>query len=100
MKQVKQTLMIGAALVLAGGTGTARASEKPAAKVAAKAIHCPIMKTNKVDVAKATKDKMFADYKGNRYFFCCAGCPEAFKKNPAKYAKGDHLPIAKKPKKG
>ena len=41
----------------------------------------------KLDVAKATKSHMFTDYKGRRYFFCCDGCPQTFKKNPAKYAK-------------
>ncbi len=61
-------------------------------------ISCPVMKGNKVSIATATKKKMFADYKGNRYFFCCDGCPQAFKKNPAKYAKAPHIktPRAKK----
>ena len=53
------------------------------------------------DVKEAMKTKMYADHKGRRYFFCCAGCPEAFKKNPAKYAKADSIPLPKKPgKKG
>ena len=29
----------------------------------------------------------FVDYEGRRVYFCCAGCPEAFKKDPAKYIK-------------
>ena len=29
----------------------------------------------------------FQDYKGKRYYFCCAGCPEAFAADPEKYAK-------------
>lgn len=65
-------------------------------KAAPKEIACAVMTSNKLDVAKATKSKMYADYKGNRYYFCCGGCPEAFKKNPAKYAKNAHLPIPKK----
>lgn len=75
------------------------ATEKPATagkKPAAKKIECPIMKGNKVDVAEATAKKMYADYKGNRYYFCCAGCEPEFKKNPAKYAKAPHLPVPKK----
>lgn len=28
----------------------------------------------------------FQDYKGQRYYFCCEGCPESFKKEPEKYA--------------
>jgi len=27
------------------------------------------------------------DYKGERVYFCCAGCPDTFKKNPEKYMK-------------
>ena len=38
-------------------------------------------------------------YKGNRYFFCCGGCPAAFKKDPAKYAKNDHIKAPKEAKK-
>lgn len=29
----------------------------------------------------------FQDYEGKRYYFCCAGCPEAFAADPEKYAK-------------
>ena len=54
----------------------------------------------KLDVAKATKDHMYADYKGRRYFFCCEGCPQTFKKDPAKYAKSaTSIPTPKAPKK-
>lgn len=28
----------------------------------------------------------YQDYEGKRYYFCCGGCPESFKKDPAKYA--------------
>jgi len=60
-----------------------------------KEIACAVMTGNKVNIASATKKKMFADYKGRRYFFCCGGCPEAFKKDPAKYKKS---PSIKTPK--
>ena len=33
----------------------------------------------------AVKEKFFADYKGERIFFCCRACVKAFKKNPEKY---------------
>ena len=60
---------------------------------APKELPCAVMGgEHKVNIAKATKDKMFADYKGKRYFFCCAGCPSEFKKNPAKYAKAQSIP--------
>lgn len=80
--------------------GTAAVPQTPPAKPkpTPKTITCPIMTKSKVDIAKATKTKMFADYKGRRYFFCCAGCPEAFKANPAKYAKMPSIPTPKKKK--
>ena len=65
-------------------------------KSAKHVMTCPIS-GDKVDMDKATKTHMYADYKGNRYFFCCGDCPPAFKKNPAKYAKKPHI---KSPKKG
>jgi YHS domain-containing protein len=60
-------------------------------------IACPVT-GDKVDMDTATKKHMFADYKGNRYFFCCNDCPPMFKKNPAKYAKKPHVktPVAHK----
>jgi YHS domain-containing protein len=57
------------------------------------------MPNDPVKVADATKNKMYQDYKGRRYYFCCAGCPEAFKKDPAKYAKNASLPTPKPAKK-
>ncbi len=50
-------------------------------------LPCPVMPSHKVKIKEATKTKMFADYKGRRYFFCCAGCPGAFNANKDKYAK-------------
>ena len=50
----------------------------------------------KISIKDATKDKMFADYKGRRYFFCCNGCPQEFKAHPAKYAKtAESIPTPK-----
>lgn len=60
-------------------------------------IKCAVLPGSTVNIAQATKNHMYADYKGNRYFFCCADCPKDFKKNPAKYAKNAHI---KTPKKG
>jgi len=39
---------------------------------------CPVLGGN-VD------KNIYADYKGHRYYFCCKGCDEEFKKNPEKY---------------
>lgn len=93
---MKTTLLLaGAAVMLAASTAPAFAvSKKPAP--ARKEVACAVMKAGKVNIADATKKKMFADHKGKRYFFCCAGCPEEFAKNPAKYAKNDHIPTPKK----
>jgi YHS domain-containing protein len=38
-------------------------------------------------IPSADKAAGFQDYEGKRYYFCCAGCPETFAKEPAKYAK-------------
>ena len=41
---------------------------------------CPVAKT------KAAKEDKSAEYKGGKVYFCCGGCPEAFKKDTAKFA--------------
>ena len=80
-------------ILIAAFAGFAGAQTKKATP--AKEIACAVMPANKVDIAKATKSGMFADYKGKRYFFCCGGCPDAFKKNPAKYAKAPSIATPK-----
>jgi YHS domain-containing protein len=55
-------------------------------------IKCPIMKDRDVDVAEATKKKLYVDYKGKRYFVCCKTCITLFKKNPEKYANESGMP--------
>ncbi|MBS1718277.1 MAG: YHS domain-containing protein [Armatimonadetes bacterium] len=59
-----------------------------------KEILCPVMKSNTVEVASATKHRQFADYKGRRYYFCCGACPAAFRADPEAFAKNPSLPIA------
>ena len=66
------------------------------AQKAPKEIACAVMGSHKVNIEKATKAKMFADYKGKRYFFCCEGCPAEFKKNPAKFKNAPSIPTPKK----
>jgi YHS domain-containing protein len=41
---------------------------------------CPVM-------GDPIDKKYFIDYKGKRIYFCCASCPDEFKKNPEKYMK-------------
>ncbi|MEX2242295.1 MAG: YHS domain-containing protein [Fimbriimonadaceae bacterium] len=44
---------------------------------------CPVMKS----VIKSENTAVgFHDHEGKRYYFCCDGCPEVFKKDPAKWA--------------
>lgn len=92
--------LLSAGVIAAVATAAVAAPAKPAAKAAPTKVHCAVMPSHEVDIKKATDSKMFADYKGNRYFFCCAGCPAAFKKEPAKFAKADHIPTPKAAKKG
>jgi YHS domain-containing protein len=88
---MKTTLILAAIVSLCSG---ALAGPNPPAKAPVK-IKCAVMNGNDVIVAAATKNHMYADYKGNRYFFCCGGCPQAFKADPAKYAKAPHIKIPK-----
>ena len=48
-----------------------------------KYVKCAVTGT-KIDPSKAYSKTV---YKGKTYYFCCAGCPEEFKKNPKKYIK-------------
>jgi YHS domain-containing protein len=86
----RRILVIALSLLVLFATGLSQGPRK-----LPKTIECAVMKVVKVDVAKATKAKMFADYKGRRYFFCCPACPPAFKKNPGKYAKNPSIPTPK-----
>lgn len=52
------------------GTGTGIMQEK-----------CPVMGD------PITNRNFFTDYQGKRIYFCCAACPEEFKKDPGKYLK-------------
>jgi YHS domain-containing protein len=95
---MKNTLLIGCAtlMVASAAFAAAKPAAKPATKTAAaKPMHCAVMPSHTVNVKDATAKKMFADYNGNRYFFCCGGCPAEFKKDPAKFAKADHIAIPK-----
>jgi YHS domain-containing protein len=84
--------MAVAAVVLAPAALAAPDQKK---MTGAKEVHCAVMTNNTVNVKDATAKKMFSDYKGRRYFFCCAGCPAQFKADPAKFAKSDSIPTPK-----
>ncbi len=61
-------------VVLALAAGPALAAESHPQSV------CPVLGGN-ID------KKVFTDYQGKRIYFCCAGCPAEFKKDPEKYLK-------------
>ena len=89
MKKLATALLVCAIVVPAiNAQGTGKTKD----------LHCAVMPQDKVDVKKATKAKLFSDYKGNRYYFCCAGCKPAFEKDPEKYKNADHVPVPKKTK--
>jgi len=56
---------------------------KPLAAEYGKKAKCPISGED----FKVGPDTKAVKYKGKVYYFCCEGCPQKFKKNPAKYAK-------------
>lgn len=90
---MKKLALLALASLAVAGVASAQTKERTKAPTS---IACAVTK-EKLDVAKATKDHMYADYKGKRYFFCCAGCPETFRKDPAKYAKtAASIPTPKK----
>ena len=91
------SLLSLASLALGGGAFAQAKSKIPAKPKTPAKISCAVQKGDMLDVADATKKHMYSDYKGRRYFFCCAGCPDEFKKNPAKYAKtAPSIPTPKK----
>jgi len=98
---MKNSTLIFSVIALSALTvGVAGAQTKPKEDPKTpKTIKCPIMPDHAVNIADATKKKMYADHKGRRYFFCCAGCPGAFKEKPGKYEKMPSIPTPKAPKK-
>lgn len=65
-------------------SGSATAAETVAFVNADGKLACPV----RGDVI-ASKDKAdgYSDYKGKRYYFCCASCKPQFDADPEKYAK-------------
>lgn len=47
---------------------------------------CPVMPGSTVIKAIAEQAGLFRDYRGRRYWFCCASCGPRFDRNPEKYA--------------
>lgn len=73
-------------LVVCAGICAAQQGDD-AKKVAVPAqVPCAVMNDKSVSVKDAVAKGMYADYEYTRYVFCCDGCPQAFAKDPAKYA--------------
>lgn len=56
----------------------AKSATETSALVAQKT--CPVM-------GNAITKELYADYRGQRVYFCCQGCVEPFNKEPEKYIK-------------
>lgn len=91
---MKNVMLFSGAMLLLTSVAFAAPDKdkKPAEKTK---ISCAVMKDDPVNIKDATAKKMYADYKGNRYFFCCPGCKPKFEKDPASFAKSDHIPTPK-----
>jgi len=77
MKHLKRMICILAILFFAVGsmavTVQAAQSGNPQTK-------CPVL-------GGAINKDLYVDYEAKRIYFCCAGCPREFEKDPAKYMK-------------
>ena len=71
MKQFILTALAVSLLMAAPLTGLAKDLEQ---------TRCPIM-------GGPPNEKIFADYKGKRVYFCCPPCIDEFNKDPEKYLK-------------
>ncbi|MEK7448403.1 MAG: YHS domain-containing protein [Planctomycetota bacterium] len=47
-------------------------------------VKCAVMPQNEFTLMRSSS---LLEYQGKRYYFCCGGCQETFKKNPEKYIK-------------
>lgn len=71
-------LILAFSVASAGWAGPPPMIDKPMAGKAQ--VDCPVMS------GKINKD-LYADYKGQRVYFCCPGCVDVFKKDPEAYLK-------------
>lgn len=75
-------ILLFAGLIVLGGCKKSEPAAPPETEeVASAAIEqtiCPIM-------GQAINKDFFTEYKGQKVYFCCAGCKEKFEKEPEKY---------------
>ncbi len=79
MRITKSIVLILAIALALAFTACGKADAPKDAKSKAQTL-CPVMGD------KINKD-VYVDYKGERIYFCCKGCPETFLKDPDKYLK-------------
>lgn len=105
MRHFRFVLALSAAAVVLGCGSSTTDTPAPAAAApsetvepaAVTKVNCPVMPSMEVDVAQAVADGLYVDHEGRRYVFCCPGCPEVFKKDPARYADAESVPIPVEP---
>lgn len=76
---MKKITLLLLALIIALTLGTHVLAADATGKGATQTL-CPLM-NGPID------KKVYTDYEGKRIYFCCAGCIDDFKKDPAKYLK-------------
>ena len=74
--------IICALMVLAGTVAIADPTE----------IQCAVKQSFTVNVASAKSQHLYADYRGNRYYFHSADCAATFRRDPARYVNAPHTP--------
>ena len=76
---MRKKILAGILLVLTGFFAAGFAIREAEAAPKAQTI-CPVL-------GDPIDKSLYVDYQGYRIYFCCKGCPDEFKKNPAKYMK-------------
>jgi YHS domain-containing protein len=77
MKHFKRIIILLSVLFFALGTLALPTDSALAGKPQTK---CPVL-------GNPINKDIYTDYQGKRIYFCCASCPQEFKKDPAKYMK-------------
>ena len=67
-------------------TSDAAPQDAPAAASQDEVATCPVMAGTPVVKSVAEAAGLFRDYKGQRYWLCCASCGPLFDADPARYA--------------
>lgn len=70
-----------------------RSEMKKPASVSRPAVSLPIVETEAKDpicgmAVNTSGAKHKLEYRGKKFFFCCAGCKQAFEREPARYVRG------------